>query len=219
MRKKTNIISFTISTIIKSLMISVVVMILVGYLLGYRAILVNGWSSEPKIHYQSLIVTEKKQLSKISPGDFLTYTYSGASHITHQVIAVKTDGTFFEVGKTYTVLLNGKTYDNFVYGYKFSNDGQPTAEVDSSAQSTTKCNIIVMQHQFDSEGNMIISADKEYLNFATNIEGKVVYSNYTIGSTIFIVRSNAFILVGLFSCLILVFVMRDQFSIEPKFFE
>ena len=50
-----------------------------------------------------------------------------------------------------------------------------------------------------------------------NIVGKVIYTNYILGTTIWTIRSNMYVLIGLFACIMLLLVVREQFKIEPSF--
>lgn len=209
-RAKTNIISI----LAKALLFAVLVGVLVGYLFGYRYILVDGWSSEPYIPYQSIILTAKTQLKSLKVGDFITYTsankmfFSQQSNVTHQIIAIKYDGYFVE-GEQITLTADDKTYQvEYGYDIKLDDEGNPVYTKNNNV--STKCNIITMQRQ---KGKADISANKEYKNF-DQVVGKVVGCNLMLGKTIFLLMQNPLILVGVVGCFVLLFIMKEQFSIE-----
>ncbi len=88
MQKKQNKAKFIIFSILKSLIFAFIVTIILGYILGYRAILVNGWSAQPDIKYQSLIITQKVKAKDLNVGDYITFSMTGKSYITHQIISI-----------------------------------------------------------------------------------------------------------------------------------
>ena len=116
-RAKKNIFSI----ILKALLFALLAGLVLGYIFGYRYILVNGWSSEPYIPYQSIILTSKTKLQNLKVGDFITYTsssqmiFSRQSNVTHQIIAIKYDGYFVE-GEKITLVADDKEYE-VEYGY------------------------------------------------------------------------------------------------------
>lgn len=214
MKKKENKLKTFISMVMYSLLWAIIATIILSYLFGFKAILVNGWSSEPYIHYQSLIITSKFKKQDLKVGDFITYSYTGKSYITHQIIAIKTDGTYFEKGQEYPVLIDSKNY-TFKYGYALNKDG--TIGSDESSNISTTCDIIVMQRTY-TDGKLNIDATKEYLNYSKNYVGKVILTNYTLGKTVFIIKGNMFICFGLLTCLILTIVVKEYYDVEPTFY-
>ena len=216
-RAKTNILSL----ILKALLFALLVGIILGYLFGYRYILVNGWSSEPYIHYQSLILTSPTKLQNLKVGDFITYTsskqaiFAKQSNVTHQIIAIKYDGYFKEYndetgeGDIVTMIADGIEYQvKFGYDIKIDDDGNVTYE--KMTNVPTNCNIITMQRQ---QGKANISATKEYKNF-DQVVGKVVGQSVMLGKTLFLIMGNPLILVGLLGCFVLLFVLKEQFSTD-----
>jgi signal peptidase I len=197
----------------KSWLWAFVIALVLGYLLGFKLILVNGWSAEPEIHYQSLILTSKYKIEDVEKGDFVTYSYSGQSYITHQVIAVNNDGSFFEKDQIIDVLIDGENYE-LKFGYKLTSEGEISTEEDTSV--TTNCNIIVMQRTYNTDGSFNLSASLEYLNYDNNVKGRVIAQSYAIGKTIFLLRSNMFILFGVLSCFVLLFIIKNQCEIDFK---
>lgn len=171
MRKKRSILVVMLHALIPSFLIAFVLMIGVGYLLGYKAILVNGWSSEPYLKYQSLIVTYKCKFEDLKVGDFITFTNTGKSYVTHQIVAIDYENDQIEC--------KGLQYNSTTQQY---------------------------EHQTDSQ----------FMKYK-NVVGKVIYSNYIIGKTIFTLKGNMPILFGLIGIIVLSFIMKEEFSIEPKF--
>lgn len=206
-----------LSMIVDSFLWAVLATIVFAFLFGYKMILVNGWSSQPTIPYQSLIITSKFKQKDLKVGDFITYSYSGNSYITHQVIAIKTDGTYFEQGETFTAVIDGTEY-NMVFGYKLNSDGTCTANADNADSAiSTNCNIIVMQHTF-TNNELNIDATKEYLNYNTNFVGKVIFISYPLGITAFTIKGNPFVLIGIIVCLALTVFVKYYYNLDPTFY-
>ena len=171
MRKKTNMLIVMLRACIPAFLIAFVIMIGLGYLLGYKAILVNGWSAEPNITYQSLIVTYRCKFEDLKIGDFITFSNTGKSYITHQIVAIDYENDSIEC--------KGLQYNSTTQQYEHQSDSQ------------------FMQYK--------------------NVVGKVIYSNYIIGKTIFTLKGNMPILFGLLGVIVLSFIMKEEFSIDPKF--
>ena len=161
-RAKINIFSI----VVRALLFALLAGLILGYIFGYRYILVNGWSSEPYIPYQSIILTAKTELKSLKVGDFITYTskqesfFSMQSNVTHQIIAIKYDG-YFVPGEKITLVADDKTYE-IEYGndIKLDDEGNPVYSPIQNPSAT--CNIITMQRQ---NGKANISATKEFKNF------------------------------------------------------
>ena len=196
-----------------------------------KYILVNGWSAQQKIPYQSLIITYKCKKSDLNVNDFATTSLNGTgSYITHQVIGIKHEGYFVQ-GECYSWEMNGETYHSY-YGYQVGEQHNITAKPgpipDEATQIAEKsnmtptgvksnCNLITMA---DSEDG---NTTKDYRNFETDFVGKVVWFNYTLGRTLFILKDPAFrnriLLIGVFSCVVMVFVMSNQSKLEVGFYD
>ena len=92
MSVKQNKAKFIIFTTIKSLVFAFIIAIVFGFVMGYKPILVNGWSAEPDIHYQSLIVVNQKiKATDLKVGDYITFSMTGQSYITHRIIEIDLD--------------------------------------------------------------------------------------------------------------------------------
>ena len=160
-----------LSHILPALLIAVVLTIAMGYLLGYKAILVNGWSAEPHISYQSLIVTYKCKFQDLKVGDFITFTNTGTSYVTHQIVSIDYEND--------EIVCKGWRYNSETQEYEHQDDSQ------------------VMKYK--------------------NVVGKVVFSNYLIGKTIFTIKGNTAILIGLFGLIVITFIVKDQFEVTVEF--
>lgn len=203
-----------LSILAKSLLWAILLTLVFGYLLGYKLILVNGWSAEPYIHYQSLIITSKFKLEDLNKGEFITYTYTGKNYITHQIIAINKDGSFFEVGQNVDVLINGDNY-NLIFGKKLDEQGNPS-ETDDDV--TTNCNIIVLQRTYNEDGSFVLDARIEYLNYDKNFVGKVIFTSPIIGNTIFTLKNNLLITFGIAGCFVLLLLWKSQMSTDKNEF-
>ncbi len=171
MRKKTSTFMVMLRALIPALLFAIIITIIAGLLLGYKAILVNGWSAEPHISYQSLIVTYRCKFEDLKVGDFITFSYSGKSYVTHQIVAIDYENDQIECK-----------------GWHYNTEA----------------------------GEYELQSDSQYMQYK-NVVGKVIYSNYLIGKTIYTLKGNMPILFGLLGVIVLSFIMRDEFSIEPKF--
>ena len=141
-RAKTNLISL----ILRALLFALLAGIILGYLFGYRYILVNGRSSEPYIHYQSLILTSPTKLQNLKVGDFITYTsskqaiFAKQSNVTHQIIAIKYDGSYFSIGEKFTALFDG-VEKTMIYGYDLDEQGNVKLNVKSEKPGNVKTTV------------------------------------------------------------------------------
>lgn len=88
MPRTRNQISYYIFAALKSLIFSLILTILLCLALGYKFILVNGWSSEPVLKYQSLIMIHKVDATELQVGDYVTFSSTGEGMITHRIISI-----------------------------------------------------------------------------------------------------------------------------------
>ena len=171
MSKNTNLVKVLLSKCLPAFLFAVFIMIGVGYLCGYKAILVNGWSAEPHIAYQSLIITYRCKQKDLEVGDFVTFSNSGKSYVTHQIVEID-----YENDK---IVCKGWQYNSTTEEYELQSDSQ------------------VIKY--------------------SNVVGKVIYSNYLLGKTVFTIKDNIIILFGIVGLFVLLLVLRDELSIEPTF--
>lgn len=211
-----------ITTAIKSLLWAFILTFIVACFTGYNFILVNGWSSQPYIKYRSLIVTQNCKLQDLKVGDYITHsvnlkksTFSllnKGSYVTHQIIAIKTDGTYFTKGEEFVAVFDG-VEKTMVFGYELDENGN--VDYEQIVNVPTDCNIITMQRQ---QNKASFDLSKDYRNYNKNFVGKVIYSNYPIGNTLFVLQENKMILVGIFGMFVLLLVWKDQMQVSkyPK---
>ena len=159
------------SYIASAVFLAILITIGAGYLLGYKAILVNGWSAEPYISYQSVIVVHRPKFEDLKVGDFITFSMSGKSYVTHQITEIDYEND--------VITCQGWHYNSETQQYEHQTDKQ------------------VMQYQ--------------------NVVGKVIYTNYIIGKTIFIFKENKMILFGVIGIFVISLLVRKELSIDPKF--
>ena len=128
--------------------------------------------------------------------------------------------------------MNDNTYHAY-FGYQSGTDsgnitakigGIPSADkqqeeisqMNLSEGLPTNCNLITMANSED--GN----ARKEYRNFENEFVGKVIWHNYTLGKTLFILKDtnfrNRILLLGIVSSVIMVFVMSSQSKMQVGFY-
>lgn len=215
-----------------SIFVAFVLTMLIGLLFGYKYILVNGSSSAQEIPFQSFILTYKCKKSDVHVNDFaMTSLSNGRTYLTHQVIGIKYDG-YFEPGECYSWEMNGETYHSY-YGFHVNGENDVTAKsggIPSEAvQNQEKanmtpdgnikldCDLITMANSQD--GN----TTKEYRTFETDFKGKVIWHNYTLGKTLFILRDpawrNRLLLIGIIYCIVIVFVMSNQSKLHIGFYD
>lgn len=97
----------------------------------------------------------------------------------------------------------------------------------SSGQINTTHKIVSIDLENDiivCRGNQYNQATGQYEEQNTeqvikykNIVGKVIYTNYILGTTIWTIRSNMFVLVGLLALIMLLLIIKEQTKIEPSF--
>ena len=163
-----------VNSVIFSILIAIVGTILLSYCFGFRAFLVKGWSSEPYIPYNSLIIDYKHtSLDDLDVGDFITLTNTGKNFVTHRIVAIKKDG-YFQADESVTIVKDGneKTFNSF-------------SEI-NSGNNIENCNIITQQMTKDNEG---IDATCELINYENNFTGKVVKIMPVLGKILNFVRN------------------------------
>lgn len=168
MREKENKVKFIIYSTLKSVLFAVLIALAFGYALGSRPILVNGWSAQPDIRYQSLVITQRVSKESLKVGDYVTFSMTGKSFITHQIISIDLEND--------VIVCADNQYN------------RETGEYEHGGTQTIKYN---------------------------NIVGKVVFKSYLIGKTIFTIREKPWLLVGLFAEIMLLFIVKDKFKVEP----
>ena len=77
--------------------------------------------------------------------------------------------------------------------------------------------IVCRGNQYNSTTKQYEEQNTEQVLKYENVIGKVVYSNYILGTTFFTIRSNTYILAGLLASLMLLLYLKEQLKIEPQF--
>lgn len=77
-----------IKSLLGAILFGLVITIFAGFLMGYRVYSVMGHSSEPDIHYGSIVIDYKVPFEELKVGDYITWSRSGKSFVTHKIIAI-----------------------------------------------------------------------------------------------------------------------------------
>ena len=195
-KKKLNLLDIVKNSIIY-LLIALIGTIVIGYFAGYTAIIVNGWSSEPDIPYESLIIDNKKtKFEDLKVGDFITWSRTGKSYVTHEIVAICEEGYFIK-GQEYSLMIGGEEL-TFKYGYS----REDSSVVDTSAP--TNCNIITKQRDGKKFG------DLDYINYEKNFVGKVVYTLPVLGKIAKYIQNNTIEVLVIASILVCMFIIFEK---------
>lgn len=188
-----------IISILWSVIIAFILTLLLAYCFGFRAFLVKGWSSEPYIPYNSLIIDyQHSSLESLNVGDFITCTNTGTSYVTHRIVAIKKDG-FFTADEEVTIYKDGLSKTQ-----KFS-------EIKISGDTTTNCNIITQQMTQENQG---IDKPCELRNYENNFTGKVTHILPFTGQVLNFVKTNIIMII----CeLAILYVGYIFFKFEPQY--
>ena len=77
--------------------------------------------------------------------------------------------------------------------------------------------IVCRGNQYNKTTGQYEEQNTEQVIKYSNIIGKVIYTNYILGTTIWTIRSNMYILIGLFVSVMLLLISREQLKVEPSF--
>lgn len=182
-----NKISFWLSITLKSLLFAFILTILVGYLFGFRASLVIGGSSEPNIHYQSLVIDYKCSLEDLKVGDYITFK-SGSILTTHMIVAIAGKGDFENFDKTFK---KGEKIQFFNRGVKFERVILHNCQIVTMA--TNYSNFEEYTQKTKDNPNFIATEGSgsgiECVNYE-NVVGRVEHSLTYMGKFLIFVRNN-----------------------------
>ena len=201
MKKKRRII-LSLSAILQSILFAILLTIGIGYLIGYRAYLVNGWSSEPEIMYQSIVINYKQSHESLykefaeshqidgntfkanedGKNSYVTFTSDNRSFTTHTIVAMKPQGEYFEEGETVT-------FDNM--GITFVRKVGKECQIITMTNNENSYQSFINEVKNNSDGVSVGSNGPgfEQNNFE-NISGRVLYSNEKVGQFLFFARNN-----------------------------
>lgn len=189
-----------------------IAVIALGLLLGYKPFLVNGWSMEPIIRYQSFIVVHKEAPEDIKIGDALTFSKTGKNYTTHQLVRVedsegatlaefrqKVGGEVpveWEAGDAYTV--QSPLDDDVVEWYSGIVFDEDSIFVTKSTLATASP--LPLEEGTEDAGihyiKEVIGQNEDGSDIYNNhMIGKVVYNSNFIGDLVLFIRANI-ILIG-----------------------
>ena len=176
-----------IGTALEMIVFAFLIVIALGYVLGYRASLVIGWSSEPNIHYQSLVIDYKCAYEDLRVGDYITFKV-GSSLTTHMIVAIAGRGDFESYGDTFK---QGDTITFVNRGVKFERNISSECQIVTMATNYTNYEEYTQKTAEDSDfvvsdssGSMV-----ECVNYE-NVVGRVEHSLTNTGKFIIFVRNN-----------------------------
>ncbi len=182
-----------ISMITSSILFALLFTIIIGYICGFRAYLVNGWSSEPDIPYQSLVIDKKMSYDNLNVGDYITFG-SGKFYTTHVIVAMAgkgdyADKTSFDFGEEITFESMG-----VIFHRKCNNvDGATIVTMTNNFNSYQE----FLQPYLDSGDspatrNQVPAGEGPTAEFNTikQVQGKVINILPKTGQILFYVKNN-----------------------------
>lgn len=176
---------------LKSLLWAIVITLVLGYIVGFRASLVVGASSEPAIHINSLVLDYHCSYSELKVGDYITFKTSDSGKVqytTHQIVAIKPEGEYFEKGDTV----------NFEHcGIKFSREIGTKCQILTMLTNPTQMETVRESYNAWKTDPANQGDDAYYTSGPaidqvsySNVMGKVIYSFTNLGKFLFFVRNN-----------------------------
>lgn len=174
---------------LKSLLWAIVITLVLGYIVGFRASLVVGASSEPAIHINSLVLDYHCSYSELKVGDYITFKTSDSGKVqftTHQIVAIKPEGEYFEKDDVVQFEHCGIKFQRTINVKcqiltMLTNPNQIESVMeDYNAWKTDPAN----QDAYYSNGPTL-----DHVNYS-NVMGKVIYSFTNLGKFLFFVRNN-----------------------------
>lgn len=174
-----------IGIVLEIVIFAILFAIALGYGLGYRASLVIGWSSEPNIHYHSLVIDYKCPYEDLKVGDYITFK-TGSSLTTHIIVAIAGRDDFESYGDAFK---SGDTIQFVNRGVKFERKISQKCQIVTMA--TNYSNYEEYTKKTSEDPNFIATEGSaiECVNYS-NVVGKVVHSLTNTGKFIFFIRNN-----------------------------
>lgn len=100
----------TIKKVIPNLIYAVILTFIFALVLGYRPYIVTSGSMRPSIEPGAVVLIKSvKNIEELQVGDVITFSHSGSTNTTHQIIAIRTQG-YFQEGEIIECDLNGETF-------------------------------------------------------------------------------------------------------------
>ncbi len=183
--------SWIIGTILKCLLFAFIFMLVFGYIFGFRASLVVGDSSEPRISKYSMVLDYHCSYDELKVGDYITFKTSDSGKVqytTHQIVYIAPKGEYIEAGSTVRFEHCGMKFERTV---------------------DSRCQILTMLTNPNSIADVKKGYDKwkqlpenqgddayytsgpllDKVNYS-QLLGKVIYSFSNLGKFLFFLRNN-----------------------------
>lgn len=190
--KRTNTISWIISTIFKSFILAFVFTLILGYILGFRASLVISGSSEPVIATGSLVLDYHCSYSELKVGDYITFKTSDkgkVNYTTHQIVYICPEGEYIQPNSEVMFEHCGMNIKTTV-GVKCQILTTLTNPL-SISDTKAKYDEWKTKPENQSDDAYWTSYDRsiEKVNYS-EVMGKVLYSFPNLGKFLFFLRNN-----------------------------
>ena len=96
----------TIKNAFVNIIYALVFTFILSLVFGYRPYIVTSGSMRPSIEPGAMVLIHNTQLNNLDVGDVVTFK-EGSKYNTHQIVAIKKDGTHFQIGEVVQCDLNG----------------------------------------------------------------------------------------------------------------
>ena len=159
----------TIKRIIPNFIYAVIITLVIALTFGYRPLIVTSGSMRPSIEPGAVILVKLVDLDELKVGDVITFSRGGA-YTTHQIVALKTDGSTFQLGEVVECNLNGEKFTITI-------------------QSSSVGGQIITHGTGNSLGNYDTAIKYE------NVKGKVFYCVWYVGLILYTLRKQILSLV------------------------
>ena len=107
--KPFNVKTETLKSSVYCVIYALVFTFLLSLVFGYKPYIVTSGSMRPSIEPGAMVMVKEIKLSELQVGDVITFKEI-SKNTTHQIVAVKKDGTHFDVGEIVEYVVDGKKY-------------------------------------------------------------------------------------------------------------
>ena len=159
--KKISIVKECVKDLIPNFVFSVIIVAVFAFAIGYRYYIVTSGSMRPSIEPGAVVLIKKVPFEDLKVGDTITFSYDGTSNVTHQIIAIKSEG--FQLGEEITYQFKGEEY---------------TFAIESGGVGKT-----IITH---GTANSINAVDSP-ISYS-NIRGRVYYCIWYVGLIVYTIR-------------------------------
>lgn len=183
--------SWIIGTILKSLLFAFILMLIFGYIFGFRASLVVGNSSEPKISKYSMVLDYHCSYDELKVGDYITFKTSGGGKVpytTHQIVYMAPKGEYIEAGTTVRFEHCGMKFERKI-GTRCQILTMLTNPT-SIAQTKEAYDIWKLEPENQGDDAYYTSGPIPDVVSYSQVLGKVIYSFPKLGKFLFFLRNN-----------------------------